>query len=168
MKQTIVKIHDHITQIGFYLGCIALAGIVLCFWIEVVARYFLNAPTLWSGSVIAYLLCISVSLAMPELARKNEHIAITLFIDSLKPMAKLRFNRFIKLISFFICLSVAYIMVEENLRQLNNNITTTMGLIIPKYWVSIFISYAFINTSLYFLRQLFSRKPSLKTEKGNL
>lgn len=156
---------------GFYLGCIALAGIVLCFWIEVIARYFLNSPTLWSGSMIAYLLCISVSLAMPELARNNGHIAITIFTDSLRPITKSRFRQLIHFISLCICIITAYIMVEENIRQVNSNITTAMGLIIPKYWVSIFISYAFINTSLYFFRQTFLKDRTLtienQTTKGN-
>lgn len=155
MPQTIMKFHDRTTKIGFYLGCVSLAGIVLCFWIEVIARYFLNSPTLWSGSMIAYLLCISIGLAMPELARSKGHIAITIFTDSLKPTARFNLHKLINLISLCICAVAAYIMVDENIRQINNNITTTLGLIIPKYWISVFISYAFISTSLYFLRQLF-------------
>ena len=83
MLATLARWHDGLTRFGFYLGGATLCGIVVCFWIEVVARYFFNAPTLWSSSIVAYCLCLSASLAMPELARTRGHIAISVLQDSL-------------------------------------------------------------------------------------
>ncbi|SHF36544.1 TRAP-type C4-dicarboxylate transport system, small permease component [Modicisalibacter ilicicola DSM 19980] len=152
MNHPIARLHDHVTRFGFYLGGATLCGIVVCFWIEVVARYFFNSPTLWSGSLVAYFLCVSASLAMPELARTHGHIAITVLPDRLSPKARRRYERIVALVAGGICLLAAWIIVDENLRQIAGGTTTAMGLDIPKYWVSSFISYAFINTALHFLR----------------
>lgn len=152
MNHPIARLHDRITRFGFYLGGATLCGIVVCFWIEVVARYFFNSPTLWSGSLVAYFLCLSASLAMPELARTQGHIAITVLPERLSPRARRHYDRGIALVAGGICLVAAWIIVDETLRQIAGGTTTAMGLDIPKYWVSSFISYAFINTALHFLR----------------
>lgn len=152
MLHPISKLHDHLTRFGFYLGGATLCGIVVCFWIEVVARYFFNSPTLWSSSLVAYFLCLSASLAMPELARTRGHIAITVLAEQLRPATRRRYDRFIALIAGSICLVAAWVIVNESLRQISSGTTTAMGLDIPKYWVSSFISYAFLNSALHFLR----------------
>ncbi|PAU72000.1 TRAP transporter small permease [Halomonas sp. XH26] len=160
MPHPIARLHDRITRFGFYLGGATLCGIVLCFWIEVVARYFFNAPTLWSSSLVAYFLCIAVSLSIPELARTNGHIAITVLPERLSPSMRQRYDRVIALTSGSVCIVTAWIIVKETLRQFDGGTTTALGLDIPKYWVSSFICYAFINTALYFLRHALFAGPS--------
>lgn len=155
MPHPIARLHDHITRFGFYLGGATLCGIVLCFWIEVVARYFFNAPTLWSSSLVAYFLCIAVSLSMPELARTNGHIAINVLPERLSPLMRQRYDRMIALVAGGVCIVTAWIIVKETLRQFDGGTTTALGLNIPKYWVSSFICYGFINTALHFLRHAF-------------
>ncbi len=155
MQYPIARFHDNITRFGFYIGGATLLGIVICFWIEVVSRYFLNSPTLWSNSLVAYFLCISVSLAMPELARTHGHIAITIFSEKLPPVARVKYNRFLAMTAGIVCLVAAWIIVEETLRQIDSGTTTAMGLNVPKYWISSFICYAFINASFHFFRHAF-------------
>ena len=48
---------------------------------EVVFRYFLNAPTRWSLEVITYLMLIVTFLAIPHAVRAGMHIAVTLLAD---------------------------------------------------------------------------------------
>ncbi len=164
--------HDRITRLGFSLGAITLCGIVLCFWIEVVARYFFNSPTFWSSSMVSYLFCISVSLAIPELARTHGHIAITVLPDTLSVENQARYQRVIALLSAGVCLLATWIFIQENIRQITGNTTTALGLDIPKYWISIFITYGFGNTALHFLRHAFNHgKPqgvSADTASGDL
>lgn len=166
MNRPIARLHDRITRLGFYLGGASLCGIVVCFWIEVVARYFFNSPTLWSSSLVAYFLCISASLAMPELARTQGHIAITVIPERLSPIVRQRYERGIALVAGTICLVAAWIIINENMRQFSSGTTTAIGLNVPKYWISSFISYAFANTALHFLRlSLFP--PETTTPNGN-
>lgn len=155
MLSVLTQAHDRLTRFGFHLGGAALCGIVLSYWIEVVARYFFNSPTLWSTSVIAYCLCIAASLAMPELARRQGHIAITALQEQMSGACRRRYERVIALITGIICLVAAWMLVSETLRQFSSGTTTAMGLSIPKFWISAFIGYGFTGTALYFLRRCF-------------
>lgn len=152
MLTLLSRVHDGVTRAGFLLGGITLCGIVLCFWLEVIARYFFNSPTLWSSAMVAYLLCLSISLATPELARTHGHIAITVLPERLSSAARAAYDRLLALLTASVCAVAGWICLQESLRQLDNHTTTAMGLDIPKYWVSFFIAYALINAALYFLR----------------
>ncbi|MCL7942279.1 TRAP transporter small permease [Halomonas sp. ATCH28] len=165
MQNPIASLHDNITRFGFYFGGATLVGIVICFWIEVVSRYFFNSPTLWSNALVAYFLCISVSLAMPELARTHGHIAITILSEKLPPVARVKYDRFLVMIAGIVCLITVWIVVDETLRQIGSGTTTAMGINVPKYWLSSFICYAFINTSFHFLRHAFFPAPAV--DKNN-
>lgn len=163
MLTLLARVHDGVTRAGFLLGGVTLCGIVLCFWLEVIARYFFNSPTLWSGAMVAYLLCLSISLATPELARTHGHIAITVLPERLGPAARAVYDRLLALVTGAVCAVAGWICVQESLRQFHYHTTTAMGLDIPKVWVSSFIAYAMISAALYFLRHAFSRSTSRAT-----
>jgi len=157
MPTLLARVHDGVTRAGFLLGGVTLCGIVLCFWLEVIARYFFNSPTLWSGAMVAYLLCLSISLAAPELARTHGHIAITVLPERLSPATRALYDRLLALITGGVCAVAGWICLQESLRQFQYHTTTAMGLDIPKVWVSSFIAYALISAALYFLRHAFTR-----------
>ena len=73
MLTLLARVHDGVTRAGFLLGGVTLCGIVLCFWLEVIARYFFNSPTLWSGSACKrtdpWIAPVSGSLATNAIAR---------------------------------------------------------------------------------------------------
>lgn len=152
MLTLLARVHDGMTRAGFLLGGATLCGIVLCFWLEVVARYFFNSPTLWSSAMVAYLLCLSISLATPELARVHGHIAITVLPERLSATTRVRYERVLAVLTSGVCALAGWICIQETLRQFNYHTTTAMGLDIPKYWVSAFIAYGMVNTALHFLR----------------
>ncbi|WP_158773889.1 TRAP transporter small permease [Cobetia sp. L2A1] len=157
MLTLLARVHDGVTRAGFLLGGVTLCGIVLCFWLEVIARYFFNSPTLWSGAMVAYLLCLSISLATPELARTHGHIAITVLPERLSPATRARYDRFLAVLTGIVCAVAGWICVQESLRQFNYHTTTALGLDIPKVWVSAFIAYALVSAALHFLRHGFGR-----------
>src|ERR1700704_67173 len=44
-------LHDRITAIGFAGAALSVGLITVSFWYEVIARYFLAAPTVWAYAV---------------------------------------------------------------------------------------------------------------------
>src|SRR5262245_60395597 len=66
--------HDALSRLGFYVAAGCLGVIVCSYCFEVVSRYFFNAPTVWAGPLVAYMLCALVFLAAPDLTRQNAHI----------------------------------------------------------------------------------------------
>lgn len=146
------RAQDALTRAGFVIGSAALGGIVVAYLIEVIARYMFNSPTMWSASAVAYLLCVAVMLAMPELARTRGHIAITILEERLPPGLQPHHIRLTAALAGIVCVVAAWMIWNESIRQWQSGITTTRGIRIPKYWISAFICYGFTNTAVYYLR----------------
>ena len=148
----ILRLQDSITRWLYVLGGVALCGIVISYLIEVVMRYMFNAPTLWSPSAVAYLLCVSSMLGMPELARTRGHIAITMLEERMPPALGARHRRLVSVLTAAICLCAAWMIGVEMMRQGRSGTTTAYGVRIPKVWLSALIFYGFTNSALYYLR----------------
>ncbi len=146
------RIHDALTRLGFLIGGAALAGIVVAYLIEVVSRYVFNSPTLWSASVVAYFLCMSAMLGMPELARTRGHIAISILEERFPEGLRRKHIRFTAALTGIVCAVAAWMIWAESIRQGQSGTTTTLGVRIPKVWISAFICYGFTSTALYYLR----------------
>jgi TRAP-type C4-dicarboxylate transport system permease small subunit len=64
--------------------CIALlAGIFVTMVLQVVCRYVLGSPLVWSEELARYLYIWTCYLGAPIALRRGNHIAITLFVDRL-------------------------------------------------------------------------------------
>ena len=121
------RAHDALTRVGFLIGSAALGGIVAVYLIEVVARYFFNSPTMWSASAVAYLLCVAVMLAMPELARTRGHIAISILEEKLPEKLQPHHIRLTAALAGIVCVVAAWMIWNESIRQWQSGITTTRG-----------------------------------------
>lgn len=150
--RAIFRVQDAITRTGYMIGAAALCGIVLAYLVEVVMRYFLNAPTAWSASAVAYLLCVSAMLGMPELARTRGHVAIAILEERLPPALRARHLTLVCATTGLVCALAAWMIWNETARQWNADVTTAFALRIPKAWLSAFMCYGFTNAALYYLR----------------
>ena len=157
------KLHDAVTIAGNYLAMAALFVICLSFCYEVVARYIFNAPTLWANALVAYLLCIAIFLAAPNLTRVNEHVTINLLRDALPPGVRAVFGQVLRLVACAMCFFAAWFCAVETLNQYTGGIGTILEWEVPKWMISIFIPYGFLSAGLYFLRHVFDPPP----EPGN-
>lgn len=143
---------DHVTRLSSYLSGLALAGILLLTLKEVAMRYFFNAPTTWSSDVNQWLFAIAVILVIPEIARTNGHIAITVLLERLPRNQKNVATRTLAIVSFLMCLAAFYITGMETFRQYSSGILTMWVSPIPKWWISIAIPFGFLLTAIQFLR----------------
>src|SRR5262245_47523667 len=109
--------HDALTHAGFVAATGCLAIIVSAYCYEVVARYFFNAPTIWVGPLVSYMLCAIVFLAAPELTRKNIHIVINVLVDRMSSRQAVHLQRVIVLASAATCLFAAWIVGTTAISQ---------------------------------------------------
>ena len=65
------------------LSALLLAAIVGLFVMEIFMRYAMNAPTKWSNDVISFIMPAMIFLALPEVTRRKQHIAITFLVEAL-------------------------------------------------------------------------------------
>ena len=149
-------LHDAVTSASFAGAAALLAAIAFSFCYEVAASYFFAAPTSWANAFVSYLLCAAIFLAVPELTRRRAHVAINLLLDRLSPERAALLNRIIRAASAAACLLATWISANATLDQINLGIDTISTYPIPKWWVSIFIPYGMLSSSLYFLRDLLS------------
>lgn len=64
--------------------------------IDVVGRYFLNAPLPGGYEIVQYLMALSVFAALPLATRAESHLTVSLFVDRLQGRPQ-RIHRFIVL-----------------------------------------------------------------------
>lgn len=153
----LLTLHDGVTRVGYLGGVAALALITVCYVYEVAARYFFNAPTTWASDLVGYSLCAGVFLMLPHVTATRGHVAVTLVIDAVPVRAARVMHAVINLLGFAFCLFAAWISFDENLRQIARGVLTLGNDPIPKWWVSVFITFGLLAASLHFLRHLLVR-----------
>lgn len=164
-QHPLLRIHDAVTTWGAWIAAACLAVIVGTYCIEVVSRYFFNAPTSWAGSAVAYLLCASIFLMLPELTRQRVHIFISVLPDLLSSRAATNLIKTGYLMAFFACVFGAWFCADATLMQYTNNIETLNEWRVPKWVVSIFLPYGLFSSGLYFLRHVFLAGPYVAAGK---
>ena len=160
-------LHDRITAIGFAGAALSVGLIAVSFWYEVVARYFLAAPTVWAYAVASYALCPMIFLAMPEMTRRGAQIVIDYLVDaSARNCAPAAERWTVTLATALVCLMGAWITGAETWRQYVQGIETVLAFAVPKWWVSIFVPYGLLNSAIYFFRRLFEAPPVARTDEA--
>jgi TRAP-type C4-dicarboxylate transport system permease small subunit len=152
MLHRLGKFHDTVTAIGFAGGAACVGLIIAAFWYEVVARYFFNAPSMWSHEVASYLLCPLVFLSVPAMTQRSGHISISFLMDAVPTRFQAPIAKIVLLGAGLICLFAAWITGAETWRQYVRGVETIAAIPIPKWWVSVFIPYGLLNSGIYFLR----------------
>jgi TRAP-type C4-dicarboxylate transport system permease small subunit len=155
MLRPLLRLHGLITDAGYLAAALGLCAMGVLYCMEVVFRYFLNAPTRWSLEVITWLMLIVTFLAIPHAVRAGTHIAVTLLAD-LYPRHARRILSAMNLIGVVLCAFIAYVSLNENIDQYRGSIETIGNLPIPKWWLTVFITYGFANSALWYVRLLFT------------
>lgn len=158
------KAHDALTRFGFFCSGVCLAAIVFAYCYEVVARYFFSAPTTWASSLVSYLLCYTVFLAIPELSRRRAHIFISIVLD-LMPMKSATFIQHTTyILAAATCLAAGAFCLDATIFQYVRGIETVNEWQVPKWILSITIPYGFLSTGIYYLRHAVLRTPYESSE----
>ena len=151
---TLARWHDRLTQLGYYLACLALAIIFGAYIVEVFGRYFFNAPQWWASEAVSYSLCAGTFLMMPYVTWKKGHVAVSLIFDILPRSAVAPAVWLTYLMGAVACGFATWISADETLRQWLNDIHIMAVKPVPKYLVSIFIPFGFASSTIHFLRLL--------------
>ena len=142
---------DGVTRLAALISLLMLAAMVGTYLFEVLARYAFNQPRQWPSNVAPGMFCASIFLALPEVARRGEHIAIDLIPHALPPRGRRIAGRVLMLVSAIVCVVVGYVCAVEVSKQIAQGITTFGSLPYPKWWVSILLPIGFGLTALQFL-----------------
>lgn len=154
----LARMHDGLTRLGFELSKLCLGIIVFAYCYEVFSRYLLASPTWWANEAVSYSLSIGCFLMMPHVTKEKGHVAVTVLLDMIAARKARPLYWLIYLIGFLVCAAASWISLDENIRQFVKDVHLMKVEPIPKYWISVWITYGFASSALYFLRMLDYRK----------
>ncbi|MEM9107673.1 MAG: TRAP transporter small permease [Pseudomonadota bacterium] len=145
-------------------GLFALAGAALCLVValyafEVVARYFFDAPTTWSGEAVQYSLAVLLFCALPDVTRKAAHVAIDIIPEALSETSRRKLAVANNLLASCVTALSGWIVAGEALNQLNRGLLTNAAHPIPRWWLTAIIAIGLFSASLHFLRHGLEQKP---------
>ena len=133
------------------LSALLLAAIVGLFVMEIFMRYAMNAPTKWSNDVISFIMPAMIFLALPEVTRRNQHIAITFLVETLGERAAVVWGRVLAFVSACVSAVVAWIIAASAFKQFSTGIMTNTVVQVPKWALLSPISMSFGIVALIFL-----------------
>jgi C4-dicarboxylate transporter, DctQ subunit len=157
-------LHDGLSRAGFMLAACILGFISVAYCYEVVARYFFNAPTIWASPLVSYALCLTIFLAIPDLARRGLQISIDLHQAWASPAVIRGLLRVTNLVAGICCLAAAWITAKQAWSEYTLEVLTNTYVPIPKWWLFVFIPYGFLSGGLYFIRQACGEAPQAEAE----
>jgi TRAP-type C4-dicarboxylate transport system permease small subunit len=160
----LASIQDKLSRTGFILAACVLAFISVAYCYEVVSRYFFNAPTIWASPLVSYALCLTIFLALPDLARRGLQISIDLHEAWASPAVIEALLRLTRLVAGMSCLAAAWITAEQAWSEYSFGVWTNTYLPIPKWWLFVFIPYGLLSAGIYFLRQACGEAPPSSAE----
>ncbi|WP_054030137.1 TRAP transporter small permease [Desulfatitalea tepidiphila] len=146
------RVLNGITKGSFYLGGLAFALIIVGYVMEVVLRYFFNAPTSFTSDFTQWFFAAMVMLCIPEVTRIKGHVIISFFLEKMSAGHRSMVERTLSLAGFLICMTAAWICFSETMRQYNTGIQTEWNFPIPKWWISAVIPYGIGLAGLHFFR----------------
>ena len=133
------------------LSALLLAGIVTLFVMEIFMRYAINAPTKWSNDVISFIMPAMIFLALPEVTRRNQHIAITFLVEAMGDDVAVKWGRVLALVSANVAALAAWIVASSALKQFSTGILTNTVIQVPKWALLSPIAFSFGVVALIFL-----------------
>lgn len=152
-------LHDQSSRWLFALAGAAIVVITGLYVFEVVMRYFLNAPTTWSSEAVQYSVAILIFCALPDITRRNAHVAIDIVPEALPVTAARWLERFNALLGAGACSVAGWIIAGEAMRQFDRGLMTNAANPIPRWWITAVIALGFGSAALHFLRQSSGRRP---------
>ncbi len=149
----LLALHDRLTRTEFRVAGVALAAMLGAYLLEVISRYFFNAPTRWSSDVVQYMLCVCISLALPQVTRDAGHVAITSFLEKLAQVQQARVARAIVLLGTVTLFGTALVFLNLAAEQARQGIETVAVFPIPKWWLTAVVAVGLLDSSVHLLRQ---------------
>jgi TRAP-type C4-dicarboxylate transport system permease small subunit len=154
MFKALARIHNRLTDAGLWFGAILLGVIFVAYCWEVLVRYVFSSPTTWSIEVVVYSQCAGIFVTIPYLAKVGAHVAVTIIVDRTSREFGERLSWFIYLIGFVMCAILTWMSLDENIRQVVYDVNIMAVHSIPKWWISVFMTYGFGMSALHYLRKL--------------
>ena len=148
---------DVVSAALFVSAGAALGAMVLLTLWEVVARYAFDAPTTWTAEAAGYALAAVVFAGLPEVTRRNAHVAIDVLPVLLPPRAGAALVRITDAVAGLTAGIAAAIVAREAWRQLGRGLMTNAAVPVPRWPITAVIALGLGLAALVLIRQALRR-----------
>ena len=131
------------------VATVLMAGFYL--W-EVVARYALGAPTIWTSDAVGYALSVAIFAALPEVTRRRAHIAVDILPAALPDRGRTWTIRATDAAAGIAAGTAGWIAAGEAWRQLDRGLMTNAALPVPRWPITAVIALGLLLAALVLLR----------------
>lgn len=153
----LAKIHDALSELGLWMGMVALGAVATLTFVGTLSRYFFDAPIGWVSDWTGYLLAMTIFVAAPAVTKRCMHVSMDLLTSIVKSQ---RINCTITTtalaLTFSILATMSWVVWESLVSDFFSGTGTAAGYPIPRWWLLCFVFYGFASSGLYTLRAGFA------------
>jgi TRAP-type C4-dicarboxylate transport system permease small subunit len=156
---------DHlIDSLAFIAGFFIFAMMwIECY--EIVARYFLNRPTVWGMEFCEYMLFLLAFLGTTWVLKKRAHISANILVERLKPRHRAYCDLFVSCMGILISVVIFWFSLKTSLENYVTGVKVVKTYALPKWIFLSFISLGYLLLLIEFIRQFADHFRSLKVKK---
>lgn len=149
----LAKIHDVISELGLWMGMIALSAVATLTFVGTLSRYFFDAPIGWVPDWTGYLLAMTIFVVAPAVTKHSMHVSMDLLTSIVEsPRINRAINTLALALTFSILATMSWVVWDSLVSDFLSGTGTAAGYPIPRWWLLSFVFYGFSSSGLYTLR----------------
>jgi len=137
---------------AFIAGVLLVAAVfIVCF--EILMRYFIQRPQIWSVEVCEYILFGIAFLGAPWLLKKGGHVSIDIVMSGFGPKAQRYLNIFSGVSGAVTSAVICYFSIVTAWNSYVSGVVVTKTLTIPKHYFLFMIALSYFLLFIEFSKQ---------------
>ena len=144
---------DRMLDIFFWVAGILLVTAMLTVSFDVIMRYFLNRPAMWSTEVCEYILLLIALFSAPWILREGGHVKVELLVSQFQPRTQALVGAIMCLLGAMVMAVIGWYAGETAWDNFQRGVPIAKTLQIPKAPLLVFISLSSFLLSIQFLRE---------------
>lgn len=150
-----MRIGSFVTAVERIVAVIAglsVFGIMVIVFVDVLCRYFLNAPLTFAYDLIGlYLLPLSFFFALSDTFRRNHHVAVDIFYLTCRPVVQRLFRLIAAVLGVLVFIPISSLALRQASERLANADVIGGSILWPTWIPSAFV---FVGFALLLIRLL--------------
>lgn len=142
------------------VSAVIVAGLVACIGLEVVMRYFFNAPTRWVTEFSEYALLWLAFLAAAWVLREEGHVKVEMVVDVLPPRARQVLHVATSLVGAAVCALFCWVSTSYVVEVYGTGELLFKAIVLPKWAAMAIMPPGLALLALQFLRRAFRPAPA--------
>ena len=160
------RVIDGIDAVLMVIGCLMLFGLMLVVVADVSLRYLFNAPLQWSYEVVSsYLMPGLFFMAVSHTLKANAHVAVDILHNYVRRNTRYVFEALTSVLAVPVFALCAWVSAQRTWADLEAASTSTSGLAVPTWTISILLPIGFGMLTLRLAVNAYGYLASLLTRR---